>query len=574
MKIKVAALVVCLSVSLLGHPESKAAGFPSGKNFSRIQTCTERTDIYANAKIALEGIGYSVRNNYDRGIDLVTLSSISTFGNLLLWASHGGPEGYVMVEQSYATWDDADFRRTSLEATAYRPGDLEVFYVGAPVNKWGVALTLQGISDAFSGSRELAFVGSCYGTLTAGRWGAHEVGYEGLTYGGTTQTDMTAVFERLTAAQDYSHMTVANALNGQQVMMRGDGDIALMPWVTSYSPTGGDIATQYFTVTVTFGGSMSSVNFTVGGVGIKASQGGTGDTWWVQVQTGWAKGNITVKIDKDQASIANGIKLKSEWSATYNCTVDSYPPAASVEAFVPFLANGGVMIQANFGQLRGSKALWVNRQDGSLVGDTIRVRELEGHGFELFDPRGTTANRYHLYERDHRGICLRAEEGVFEIEPEIAKKGSDLDPVAVERVLRGSLGLREASLDAQTGMIICPDSFVSSAQILSDFWGAHGRSVTVVPLSQTGRSRDQIKAYIEEAYAQGVRYVLLAGCASDCEWFDDPSKWPDHISGLDWYYWYQDYHTPGGQYYWVSHPERNLIPTWYYPDTLYDNMSY
>jgi hypothetical protein len=268
------------------------------------------------------------------------------------------------------------------------------------------------------------------------------------------------------------------------------------------------------------------------------------------------------------------------WSGPFSTdksTVNSFcgaPPAASVEAFAPTLMNGGVMIRADFGQLRGSKALWVNRQDGSLVGDTISVKELDGHTFELFDPLGTFTNRYFLYERDHRGVFLRAQEGVFENEPSIARGGNESDPIEVERALLNLFGSREAALDAASGLIVCPDSFVTSSQILANFWSTRGRSVSVVPLSQTGHSRDEIKSYLADAYSDGLRYALLAGCASDYEWFDDPSKWPDYPGDNDWYYWYQDYHTPGGQFYWVSHPERNLIPTWYFADTLYDNLSY
>lgn len=283
----------------------------------------------------------------------------------------------------------------------------------------------------------------------------------------------------------------------------------------------------------------------------------------------------------DCTSVMSGtISRGTCWAGPYDVdknAVNSFcgaPPAASVEAFAPILANGGVKMRADFGQLRGSRAFWVNRQDGSLVGDTISVGELKGHGFELFDPCGVSTNLYYLYERDHRGVFLRAQEGVFENEPAIAKGGSEFDPVVVERALRSRFDSREASLDAYSGAIVCPDSFVNSAQILANFWSSRGRSISVVPLSQTGHSREEIKSYLADAYADGLRYALLAGCASDYEWFDDPSKWPDYAGENDWYYWYEDYHTPGGYFYWVSHPERNLIPTWYFPDTLYDNMSY
>ena len=547
------------------------AAFPSGKSFVRIQTCRDRIDIYSSAKPAIEGIGYSCGTDLTGDVTLPDVNSAGGFGAVLLWASHGG-SGYVVVEQCYSSLDDANFRKTALEATTYSPGDLCAGY-NSDAGMYFVGLTNQGIKNTFSGS--LAVVAACYSSSTAGKWGAtYEVGYADVTNGGTTQTEMTALFNSLTAEDNHDAMTVFSAINGGQSLMKGDGNIALLPWVVSFLPADYYLNQQYVTVTLTFGGSMSSVPFIVGGYAIKSSQGGSGNTWWVILQTGWVEGNVVVGIFASQGLSSNGIALKTDWSNTWYNTATGYPPAASVEAFAPILMNGGVEIHADFGQLRGSRAFWVNRQDGSLVGDTISVEELEGHTFELFDPYGTSTNRYYLYERDHRGVFLRAHEGVFENEPAIAKRGGEFDPGLLEGALRSRFDSKEACLDACSGTIVCPDSFVNSAQILANFWSTRGRSVSVVPLSQTGHSREEIKSYLADAYSDGLRYALLAGCASDYEWFDDPSKWPDYPGDNDWYYWYLDYHTPGGYYYWVSHPERNLIPTWYFADTLYDNMSY
>ncbi len=51
-------------------------------------------------------------------------------------------------------------------------------------------------------------------------------------------------------------------------------------------------------------------------------------------------------------------------------------------------------------------------------------------------------------------------------------------------------------------------------------------------------------------------------------------KWPDLAGTNDWYYWYLDYHTPGGYYDLVSRPEQDFVPMWYVSDDEYDNMSY
>jgi hypothetical protein len=246
--------------------------------------------------------------------------------------------------------------------------------------------------------------------------------------------------------------------------------------------------------------------------------------------------------------------------------------AASVNAFIPSICRGRVTIDVDFMSLRGTEVLWVERADGVVVGDTVRVAMLTGHTFSLVDPTGTAASRYRLFEREYDGdILIQADEGVTTRKPIVQS-----EPVIGKRAaaLAGEIGLPKTTATAPTGLVICPDAFTATAQIYANFWTAAGKRVDVVPLSVSGTTTTALHSYIGQRYAEGVRYILLAGSADEHLWFDDPSKWPDLPGTQDWRYWYDDYHTPGGTYYLVSQPARDLIPMWYVADTQYDNMSY
>lgn len=308
-------------VAVLWHAECGGATFPSGNGFVHIQACPDRVPIYSTAKPLVEGIGYVCSASLTGAVNLRDVQTAGSFGALLLWASHGGSQN-VRVEQCYSSLVAANGRKGDLEATAFRPGDLCCGFESA-VDMYFVGLTNAGIKNTFSG--DIACVAACNSATTAGNWADHEIGYEGTAYGGTSQTDMTAVFNSLTAVETYDAMTVASALSGSQILMNGDGNIALLPWIIGYTPEDYFIYDQYIKVNVMFGGPMSSVNFSVTGNAIKSDQGGSLGNWWVKVQTGWEQGEVSVKIAANQAQSSSGIGLKEEWKADYNCATDEYP---------------------------------------------------------------------------------------------------------------------------------------------------------------------------------------------------------------------------------------------------------
>ncbi len=584
------ALLVAFFIRLVFSAETvgKAEYIYIGANHYQFQSVATR------AIERLESVGFidggSVSVDFigqQRAEDI--LNAASDYGGVLIYVGHGNT-GWVTLEPyeyTIAGFNQATNRMQLLiDAGRLTPSEVTVVPVEVGT-QWAhcVALTNPGINSNFGGSNAIAVIGACNSGSTAGNWGARvELVYNYVCTGADVQADLDVLFENLTAngLTDFSKMTVAQAIDGTTLSVgAGNTATALFPWVTAVTPIYSIPWTSPPTqVTMNFGVDMDEIAnpFYVGGVGIVRGTNGwlSSTAAAVNVYYGWQLGNVIVGLDAGRIESSRGIPLynaMADHAETYTCAVSSFPPAASVSAFVPTLTEGGgVAIDVDLMSLRGTDALWVERSDGQLVGDTLRVASLSGHAFTVHDETGSAGSAYHLYERERDGdVFLRASEGVTE---QVSVVQSEPNARGLAEALEESVGSGDWNESDPIGIVICPDAFVATAQIYADYWTNLGRPVDVAPLSVTGATRTAIRSYIEQRHAEGVRYVLLAGSASDHEWFDDPAKWPDLPGTDDWYYWYQDYHTPGGYYDFESRPEQDLIATWYLSDAAYDNMSY
>ncbi len=550
-------------------------------------------DVAANARQLLEAIGIAAKRvvavgaiGEQRAEEI--LNAASGYGGVFIYVGHGD-NGWVTLEPyplTTAGFNQAMNRMQFLIAagrlTAAEVTIKEVT-VGTP-QAYCVALTNAGIHSNFGGSNAIAVIGACNSGTTAGNWGARvELVYNYACTGANVQADLDVLFRNLTANRltDFSKMLVAQAMDGTTLSWVGNTATALFPWVTSVTPLWSvPWTTPPTQVVANFGTDMEETSnpFYVGGVGIVKGANGwnSATSAKVDVYYGWQYGNVIVGLDANRIGSSRGIPLYNglkDYSDTFTCAVNSYPPAASVNAFIPFLnESGGVTIAVDLMSLRGAEALWVERTDGQLVGDTLMVATMSDHRFAVDDPVGTAASSYHLYEREYDGgVFRRASEGVTAKVPVVQS-----EPVVAGIAERLIAEIMPVEFDAggPIGLAICPDAFAATAQIYADYWTAAGRPVEVVLLSVSGSTTSELHDYIGQRYAEGVRYVLLVGSASDHLWFDDPTKWPDLPGSNDWRYWFDDYHTPGGYYDFVSQPTRDLVPMWYVADTEYDNMSY
>ncbi len=586
-------LIAVLPYLLICSAVSWSAETVGSQSYTYIGTCDFDFDgLLSDPMTRLADVSFSQKNYLSvttiGGVDIFDVIAKGSYGGVLIWIGHGNT-GAVLVESfPYTTSgkEDAIDRIAMLvDSGWFDASDLALMENKRGTYCWGVGLTGSGIGRYFSGDNGLACIFSCYSSST-GQWNSRiRLGYSGLVLNTDAQADAIALFTKLTAnnGSDFSAMKVSQADDNLGFTPSGNGDTALFPWVTSYQPNpsyswDGGINR----VTVNFGVDMTQTDkpFYVGGYGVVR-----GDNRWlsatcavVDIYSGWAYGDIFAGLDGENSIIksSKGIPLLSglDFYLTYYSAVNSYPPAASVAAFLPVKKADGVGISAELDLWKGSRVFWVSRDDGKLVGDTLLVKNWPGNRFQVFDPGGNEPHRYRLYEQEHDGqVFVRAEESVLSKAPEVIAyppDNYDHGAVAAELQIWQNLDMEAEQTNPLVGLIIVPDAWQVSAQALANWHTAHGRTVSVVGLSAAGNTRELIKAYIETAYANGERYVLLGAGAHD-EWYDQESHWPDLAGEDDWHWWYHYYHEDLG---YVSTPSRNLIPTWYYPDTEYDNRSY
>ena len=590
---KAHAILLILVLSMLAPIGIASATETVGAaSYTYIGPCDfDLSSVATVAKQHLESRGFVAKASYSvstlGGSSLLdVIDSYSDYGGILIWVSHG-LQDMIQVESfadGAAGKTAAQTRRDMLIAGGqYTADQLALGYSNEAWGTWhwGLYLTESGLN--MSGDASVAAVFACFSSTTGNAWGARVmVGYPSTILNTTAETEAGTFFSDLTAQTDYDDMTVTKAMVGTNMTVgAGNTDTALYPWVTGFSPPEGNLLGGEQDIMVSFGTTMNTAvadPFYFGGVCVQR-----GDNKWendttakLQIYSGWARGDIIAGFAAYRVESANGIPLLNgqDFYLNYYAVETTWPPAASVNSFAPVLTNGGVRISIDFASMKGMETFWVERADGSLVEEAVDVRDVDGHKFILFDPNGRKHDEYMLKERDFNGnTFVRMSERAQDHARGVTIWRAQVDGGNAD-TRKYEFATEKADADSWEGVIICPDSFATSSQILANYWTWNSRPVKVVPLSESGSTRDDIKSYIQQEYAQGVRYVLLVGSASDHEWYDDVSKWPDLPGDNDWYHWYVEYHTPGGTYYYVSQPERDLVPTWYFDDPDLDNMSY
>lgn len=462
-----------------------------------------------------------------------------------------------------------------MSGALYSADDLQVMFV-VRESGWGVCLTGQGIGNAFSGSNGLVILAACYGSqaFSCGIGGARQIiGWVGDVQSSIAQSEVNTLLSRLTGG-DPAFMSTQTAING--TMSYAGGWMALVPYIVSVIKPNYNLVDTLNTVTWNFGAKMKTDGQPyVGGVAVRRGYSWPNDTTLVcNFYCGWEKGEVVAGLASTEGISSKGICLLNDDPHEFWCTIKSYPPAASVISFVPLLRPTGVEISTELGLWKRSRAFWVTRENGSVVGDTVLVKDLAGPRFRVFDSERDETQNYYLYEQEIAGtVFIRAEEGVLSEPPSVVSYPlADFDRAKLESDLQkwSRLDPDATQTTPVVGLIIVPDAWATNAQTLANWHASHGRGVSVATLSVTGSTREDIKAYVDAAYLGGARYVLLGAGAHD-EWFDEEQKWPDMSGVDDWRYWFHYYHDVMG---YVSTPSRNIIPTWYYPDTEYDNRSY
>ncbi len=190
---------------------------------------------------------------------------------------------------------------------------------------------------------------------------------------------------------------------------------------------------------------------------------------------------------------------------------------------------------------------------------------------------GGNVTAYRLVELEESGralICGVVKPGSGEAPPKndaptAADLRKKLAVLARMRERDGSLKGNSATMgEGEKYVIFTADSLIDVVDTyVADYWRAVGYSVVVSSVDAYPSDPDSFRAALRDTisgYAgDGAMYFHLIGDANDWQQFSTP--WPG-----EWEQIRQDYlssgYPPGGQ------PEKDLIPTWSYPDTLPRNM--
>jgi len=575
-------ILACLLVLPLCASAQTDRETPSSQDYTYIRLRYNGYNVFYN-RATLANAGYTQKAGLVvTGMQSDILGDVADagddYGGILLIEGHGviDTQGhYYLVGEVYPNTtaglsgaiDRADFL---MGGASYSQGDLQVAYCSEiEGGAWGVCLTEQGISSTFSGSNGLVILASCYGSKAFGKFGGTRltISWDGVVDGNVLWGEVNTLFANLTGANGVAFMPTENAING--TMKTSGKSMAIVPFIAGVTKPSCTLTDTLNTITWAFGVKMKWTGRPyVGGAAVLRQYYWPDDyTLVCKFYCGWSADSVIVGLDADLLQSNKGIHLLADDVHHFYCSLSGYPPAASVASFIACLgSSGGVTISAELEWWRGPEALWVVDDQGVLVGDTVRVSDLETGKFEVFDSVGSLASRYTLLEREIRGVFVRADADVLVQKPQVIPYPEiTFDPAVLEKELETRV---MTGLEVQTsyiGLIIVPSGWTWIAQALADWHTAHGHPTKVVSLSVCGSTRESIRAYIESFYAQGGRYVLLGAGACD-EKFNDPTWWPN-----GWRWWYDYYHELG----YVA-PGPNYIPTFFSPDTAYvnPNMSY
>jgi hypothetical protein len=153
--------------------------------------------------------------------------------------------------------------------------------------------------------------------------------------------------------------------------------------------------------------------------------------------------------------------------------------------------------------------------------------------------------------------------------PPVASLKQRLRELEKERPARGAGSVAESMGEAETYVIFTVEALRDAVELyVATYWEHFGYDAVVKTVdgypSDPEAFRAALKDTIASLAAGGARYFHLIGDANDWQWFSEP--WPGGWEAIR-----QDYiacgYPAGGQ------PEKDLIPTWSFPDTLPRNQN-
>lgn len=598
-----AMLAIVFLVALSSAGPATAASLTPGSNRCDVVLIAGYSTSYAEFTAIADSNGYDTNHNYYGGLDAdesVVRSALSAGSGLFVYEAHkvivGNGSGAFYLMQLGSTREDMSdpgsttFLRVVDEFAAVYDIDRSLVWVfsgpGSGVTCLGVRRDDITPSNFYSGSSPILCLAMCNSTSeTASDWGARVLVRSTSPDPGASDlcgkfTALMGIMSARTANRD-----LGSAISGiSDITYSGAGNTTLSPWLIAISPAANNVqGSMWQTVTLTFDtevdvstcgepcgawdASLAVINGFIRNVSRPNESQAT-----AEISGRYSDFSLLIKGD---AGTYDGDEIHSRYGhLPFNHGLDLEVPYRTFEVnpageVLAFWARGkpsGNAVYAAVGCDRGT-ALWrVERADESgLVTVAERAAaDIEAGVMEFMDTSAKADASYYLTEVEcdgrvvPQGICTP-----FESQATLSCQGEARDE---------SASSVRAVADPAGGLaVIYPDSFTTALAPYVTYWTNCGISVALH--SSPSWTAASIDSVISLDYSRGIRYYQLVGSYSDHEWFDDVSKWPDDPnSASDWFYFYNRYHSPAYGY--VAHPEWDIMPTLWYPDTEIDNWSY
>ena len=256
-------------------------------------------------------------------------------------------------------------------------------------------------------------------------------------------------------------------------------------------------------------------------------------------------------------------------SVLYKCLPST--PAIALEGLHAESGTGGVKIGFRTAWENATQSFAVERIDDpsnpSWVGpDLPPAGGSTPAEYQIIDPVGGAGSPYRLVEHQVDGPDLRYGSIEAGAAPNVVSAeipSYNVDSLATEINSMGNPGtLYQPESFPGKYLILAPNTLASSFGSYANAWQQRGVDVSILPV--TPGDTTGLPGFLQWAYTNGTRYLLLAGDANDAAWWDDPFRW---VNG-----WRYPRVRPNGPHI-PSQPERNLIPTFYTADTDSPNIA-
>ena len=376
---------------------------------------------------------------------------------------------------------------------------------------------------------------SCYGGLIGGEWGGRvKVSYDGKVYESTARPDMENLIKNLTGYNssgvynDFSKMTVTEAVqDGQEIY--GNGNTALIPWVSDSWPKESILDESSKIVTVSFGVKMeqSSNPFEVTSTGaITVERNEWFDVNNVEAEiSGASSGDeITFTLNADQIRSSKGVYLPETWTKTFTYSDN---PAATLDGFYVY----------------EGEAHWKVSSEYETAGYRVEGAVSYGRPWSVVatDTKGAGNHSVGISSGDHSVYrLLEIEDDGKEIIHGVVREGFSNtkpkynNPTAADLKEKLALLAKERDISLKLGegekyVIFTVDSLKSTVEsYVADYWEAIGYTVYVRTVDDYPSDPDSFRAALKDSIteyaANGAMYFHLIGDAND--WREFGQEWP------------------------------------------------